>query len=150
MEDIKIIRRKLWNSLDMFCVRKYLIEPLMLYAVALLMMLRQLPSEYRLGIAFVLFCILVLPVLLFCLWRSYSIFQKSGSYCFYRAVLDRPKAGLLRDTMYFTVVLDRKYVVDTHSIFQIRSLFGPELECYVNQTVTVAYNEETGSVVVIG
>lgn len=150
MTDVKGIRKRLWDSLDMFCVRKYLIEAIVLCAIALPMMIRQLPPEFRFGVAMLLFCILVLPVLLFCLWRSYRIFEKPEAYIFCRGILDRPHAGMLRDTMYFTVVLDKKYVVDTHSIFQIRSLFGPEFERYVNQPVTIAYNEETKTVVVIG
>lgn len=41
-------------------------------------------------------------------------------------------------------------MTDTHSIFYARGLVGLLLEDYVNRTVTIAYNEETGMVVVIG
>ena len=38
----------------------------------------------------------------------------------------------------------------TSSIFLARGWLGPLMEDYVNRDVTLAYNEETGQVVVIG
>ena len=44
-----------------------------------------------------------------------------------------------------------KFVADTHSIFSTHGdLTGLGFEDYVNQEVTIAYNEETENVVVIG
>jgi hypothetical protein len=44
-----------------------------------------------------------------------------------------------------------KFTAYTHSIFHThRSSAGLALEDYVNQEVTVGYNDETGEVVVIG
>jgi len=63
--------------------------------------------------------------------------------------------GRLRDSIKFRVVLEDadgyKFVADTHSIFSTHKDFmGLGFEDYVNQEATIAYNEETGYVVVIG
>ena len=54
----------------------------------------------------------------------------------------------------FTVLLrdeEGTVITRTHSIFAYaKSMFGPSMEEYLNETVTVGYNEETGEVVVIG
>ena len=42
------------------------------------------------------------------------------------------------------------FPANTHEIFYTRSIAGLSLEDYVNKTVEVGYNEETGHVVVIG
>ena len=63
--------------------------------------------------------------------------------------------GRFRESIKFRVVLEDaegcKFVADTHSIFSThKDLTGLGFEDYVNQEVTIAYNEETGNVVVIG
>lgn len=63
--------------------------------------------------------------------------------------------GRFRDSIKFRVLLEdadgHKFVADTHSIFSTHKDFsGLGFEDYVNQKVTIAYNEETGNVVVIG
>ena len=97
----------------------------------------------------------VLPILIFCLWRTFRIFQAAESYIFCKTTLSNPMGGRFRDSIKFRVVLEDadgyKFVADTHSIFQTHVGFGGlGFEDYVNQNVTVAYNEETGNVVVIG
>lgn len=87
-------------------------------------------------------------------WRSWKIFQSPGSYVFCRAKLSQPHSGSWHHAMHFTVVLETeakgKFVVNTASIFQTRGWLGPLLEDYVNREVTIAYNEDTETVVVIG
>lgn len=87
--------------------------------------------------------------------RIFNIFRHSESYHFCKTNLCNPKGGSIRDTIKFTVVLEdpdgNKFAADTHSIFHTHtSMFGLALEDYVNRTVTVGYNKETGQVVVIG
>ena len=56
--------------------------------------------------------------------------------------------------MYFTVVIEdaegNRFPANTHDIFYTHSITGLSLEDYVNKTVEVGYNTETGQVVVIG
>lgn len=156
MKDKKELYRTLWQSLDMAWVRKNLIKVLVVTGAALLLAvfpLMNLPKEEMIQVCAATAAMIILPVLLFCLWRTLRIFWKAESYTFNRCKLDRPKGGALRDTMRFTVVVQdregRSYAVDTHSIFATHGMFGPLLEEYVNCTVTIAYNEETETVVVI-
>ena len=84
------------------------------------------------------------------LWR---IFRKAESYRFYEAKLTQPHGTYFR-SMYFTVLLqdeDGTIITRTHSIFGTgKHQRGPLMEDYLNKTVTVAYNEFTEEVVVIG
>ena len=59
-----------------------------------------------------------------------------------------------RDSIRFRVLLEDadgyKFVTETHSIFSThKNLMGLGFEEYVNREATIAYNEETGNVVVI-
>lgn len=157
MKNKREVCSELWDSLDMACVRKYLIKVLVVTGAALLLAvfpLLNLPREEMIQVCAVSAAVIILPVLLFCLWRTFRIFRKAESYTFSRCKLDSPKGGMLRDTIRFTVVVEdregRSCAVDTHSIFVTHGMFGPLLEDYVNRTATIAYNEETGVVVVIG
>ena len=110
-------------------------------------------GELWLGLATMLILLLV-PVNGFWIFRLWKIFRAPENYRFYKTQLNQPKGGRIRDTIRFTVLLEDeegRFVADTHSIFGTHSstLF-PSLEDYVNQTVTIAYNDETGEVVVIG
>lgn len=98
----------------------------------------------------------VLPFLIHGLWVTLRIFRSTDCYTLYRAKLSQPhqcKWG--RGAMYFTIVLEDpadggKFIVNTRPIFASYGFIGPLLEDYINKTVTVAYNEETDVVVVIG
>ena len=159
MTDLKEIKQKLWQSLDMVNVRMWLFVSGVVSAVMILMIL--LMGQDFLDSAeniFELLCPLMItvgPILGFCAVRTFKIFRYPESYTFCKANLCNPKGGSIRDTIRFTVVIEDaqgdKFAADTHSIFTThRGYLGLALEDYVNQTVTVAYNEETGMVVVIG
>lgn len=94
------------------------------------------------------------PLLGFFLWRIFGIFRQAEHYSFCRATLDQPHAGIIRNTMNFSVLLElpdgTRLVRSTHSIFMTHGFMAPRLEDYVNREVTVGYNEETETVVVIG
>lgn len=158
MTDIKQIRRDLWHSLDMAFVKMLLFWTAIVTTVVTVVMLLASGGMDPLERAAVMGTILaigVLPVLVFCAWRTFRTFQAAGSYTFYNATLSSPMGGRFRDSIRFRVVLEDadgyKFVADTHSIFSTHKEFtGLGFEDYVNRTAVIAYNEETGNVVVIG
>ncbi len=105
-------------------------------------------------LALVVGMVVIVPFWCWYGWRSWRIFQEPGSYVFCKATLSQPHSGRLRNEFYFTIVLETeesgRFVANTASIFQAHGWLGPLLEDYVNREVTIAYNEETQQVVVIG
>lgn len=158
MKDIKEIRRELWQSLDMAFVKVMLFCTAVIAAVECLMALLaagDLTAGENAAMLITMLTISVLPLLVFCAWRTFRIFQAAESYIFCTAKLSNPMGGRLRDSIKFRVVLEDadgcKFVADTHSIFQTHVGFGGlGFEDYVNRNVIIAYNEETACVVVIG
>lgn len=157
MTDVKQIRRKLWESLDMVCVRLWLFYAAVIAAVECLMVFLAPGYTYqpeKTGVLILLLGVSVAPILAFCMWRIWQIYRCCGSYFFCRTVFSSPKGGSLRDTIRFTLVLEDpegyKFVAQTHSIFDTHGNSRLAFENYVNQTLEVAYNEETDTVVVIG
>lgn len=96
----------------------------------------------------------VVAITAFHLWLVIRICRKPDSYIFCSAVLNQPHRSDWRKAMYFTVVIEdaegNRFPANTHAIFFTYSLTGLLLEDYVNKTVEVGYNMETGHVVVIG
>ena len=87
-------------------------------------------------------------------WRYFRVFRKISRYTFHKAVLAQPHTSRFVHAFHFTVTLENTeqgaVCTKTSSIFLARGWLGPFLEDYVNREVTLAYNEETGRVVVIG
>ena len=152
MNDIKEIRRQLWISLDMAWVRFYFWLMVAVGAVFALFGGNRFPDNP--GIVPAMLIIVVVPVMIFLACRTYAIFEKAEKYCFCKTRLDTPFGGGLRGSIAYRVTvtdgegLQRR--VDTRAIFHTGSVIGANIEEYTNRTVTVAYNPETGSVVVIG
>lgn len=96
----------------------------------------------------------VVAITAFHLWLVIRICRKPDSYIFCSAVLNQPHRSDWINAMYFTVVIEdaegNRFPANTHHIFFTHSLTGLLLEDYVNKTVEVGYNMETGHVVVIG
>ena len=158
MKDVKQIRRTLWHSLDMAFVKMLLfwvvIANVFVFAILFFASMGMEPWERWSGIIMML-AVTILPFLIFCTWRTLRIFRAAESYTFCTAKLSNPMGGRFRDSIKFRVVLQDadgyKFVADTHSIFGThKDLMGLGFEDYVNQEVTIAYNEETACVVVIG
>lgn len=154
--DKKAIQRELWQSQDMAYLRRLLLTDLIGYAViAGFMLLTDDSASGSVMVATVLAtgAFAVLPVLVFCLWRTVKIFRRPESYIFRDVRFDQPKAGRMRDTIRFRVGVElsngKMIYAKTHSIFQTHG-FGFLMEDYVNSIVCVAYNEETKTLVVIG
>lgn len=97
--------------------------------------------------------ILFVPFGIYCAWRMFRIFRKAESYIFCRTVLGQPHYSHLFGMMYFIVVIEdlegRKFPAQTTAVFRPGGYIPPLVEEYVNKSVTVGYNEETGMVVVI-
>lgn len=155
----KEIREKLKNSLDMVSVRLYLFIAGMvglIEGVFVLLFAARPPFGPSRWLVFgFMVLISVVPILVFCAWRTIQIFRCPESYHFCKTKLSNPKGGRIRDTIRFLVLLEDaegyKFTAYTHSIFHThRGSAGLALEDYVNREVTVGYNEETGQVVVIG
>lgn len=158
MKDVKEIRQALWQSLDMVFVKMLLFWAMIangiIFAVLFFTSMGMDPSE-RWTVIMTMMAVCLLPFLILCLWRTVQTFRQAESYTFCKAKLSNPMGGRFRDSIKFRVLLEDadgyQFVADTHSIFQTHVGFGGfALEDYVNQEVTVAYNEETGNVVVIG
>ena len=158
MKDIQEIRRDLWHSLDMAFVKVFLfwamVVNVILFAVLFFTSMGMDPAE-RCTVILTMMAVCLLPFLILCLWRTVQTFRKAESYIFCTATLSNPMGGRFRESIKFRVVLEDaegcKFVADTHSIFSThKDLTGLGFEDYVNQEVTIAYNEETGNVVVIG
>lgn len=149
------IRRTLWESLDLYCVRHDV--TLVLIVVPVVMGLYGLLSGSHEGwtAVLVLSAILLLPFLIWFLWELCRVYRKPDAYILCKAKLTQPHSITWgHGIMYFTVVLEHpelgQCIVNTRPIFQTRGWLNPRLEDYLNKTVTIAYNEETETVVVIG
>ena len=150
------IRQKLWESLDMHCLRWELTFSVVVVAIALAIpgvMGGFRDPSYWLMVA-VVAGLTLLPLFGYALWLYCRIFREAESYRFYSAKLTMPHGSkFVRGGLYFTVVLEDsdggKYVVNTRSIFAPNGLAPLHLEDYLNKTVTIAYNEETEMVLVL-
>lgn len=150
MNDASVTKNRLWHSLEMHCLRRDLI--MMLIAMGLFMLFTCGEGFWR--ISLILDCVFFGPFVVFYLWRGFQIFRKPESYTFYKTTLSRFHQKFPLKTMYFTVVLEdpdgSKRIENTHAIFASYGIMEPLVESYVNSTVTIGLNEETGMVVVIG
>lgn len=150
-------RRKLRQSMEMALLTKHIIlysaASLVGFVMAILSSGMPRQPEMWIGMGIIL-AILLGPLLGFYLWRILRIFRQAEHYSFCRTTLDRPHSGIMRNTMNFSVLIrlpdGTQRMRSTHSIFYAYGFTGPLMEDYINKTVTVGYNEETETVVVIG
>ena len=86
-------------------------------------------------------------------WRYFRMFRQPEYYTFHKVILSQPHANKFH-AFYFEVELNPEegnpITAKTSSIFLARGWLGPLMEDYVNREVTLAYNEATHRVVVIG
>ena len=93
------------------------------------------------------------PFALFYLVRILLIFRKAESYVFQRCTLTQPHSIPFLRSMAFHVVFPfsgKNLSLETRAIFASYGMMEPRMENYNNKTVTIAYNPQTGRVVVIG
>ena len=145
------IKEKLKCSLEIAHIRSALVVASVLVAAYVGIM-----TLFWGNIAFtVILCgVILFPMWVAYNWRYYRVFRKVHRYTFYKAILAQPHTSRFVHAFHFTVVLENTekgtISTKTSSIFLARGWLGPFLEDYVNREVTLAYNEETGQVVVIG
>lgn len=153
--DKKEITQQLKQSLDVSSIRAWavLYNIIVLFAVLMVGLSRGFARNEFWPVITTTLVIMLLPANLFFLIRVFNIYRCPEYYKFYKTELTQPRGGRMRDTIRFRVLLEDaegRFVVDTHSIFLTHGFPGPLLEDYVNQTVTIAYNDLTEEVVVIG
>lgn len=142
-------RQKLLHSLDMVFFRRQFILCGVFALIAILVpFLSGTPDMGILPIC------MVLPLLAFYLYRIWQIFREQERYIFRKVKLEEPHHNFWTKTMYFTVTFEdprgQRISRDTRAIFYVQSITEPLMEDYVNQTVTIAYNPLTDTLVVIG
>ena len=150
------IMEKLHDSLDMRCIRRRALLgwPGLALAVLAVAGLRggAVGDEWPVVVAVCL--VFGLGFLVWWLYRRWKICRCPEGYTFHQVVLDQPHWGDRRDGVYFTVTVEKSdgstVAVDTRDIFVNNTVFGPRPEDYINKTITIAYNEKTKMVVVIG
>ena len=149
--DEREIKEKLKCSLEIAHIRSALVVASVLVAAYVGIM-----TLFWGDIAFtVILCgVILFPIWLAYSWRYFRVFRKISRYTFHKALLAQPHTSRFVHAFHFTVVLENTekgtISTKTSSIFLARGWLGPFLEDYVNREVTLAYNEETGQVVVIG
>lgn len=147
-------QHRLWHSLEMGDVKRNILITLIVMPLIGVIAAARIHDTEGKWLMAGLVAVFMLPYLLFYLIRMFSILNQAEKYIFCQAELTKPHASLNHDLFYFSVVLKdengKEFMADTHAIFGSRSIFGLQMEDYVNQTVTVAHNPATGMVVVIG
>ncbi len=154
MTEKAVIRDRLWHSVEMNHYKTVLIIYTLFIPLFCVYGALRNRSDHAWLISFVIVGIIMVPVYLFHAWRIFQIFRSPEEYIFCRCKLSQFHYHYFLKANSFTVVLDvpgaGKQVTETRAIFQTHGLVGPLTEDYVNREVTVAYNQDTGMVVVIG
>ena len=156
--DKKQIRQRLWDSLEVQTLWARTVIIVIFFGILYVIMALRGSTEglFRPWLVAAVICgIVTAPWLVFALIRTARIFRRPDQYVFCRTTLATPHGGPLRDTIYYTALVTdpdtgEKFFVDTHAIFFARGIVQPLMEDYTNATVTIAWNRETGMVVVIG
>ncbi len=147
MDESKI-RKRLWNSVDARFQRGMLMAAVgsLAFFGAIMAVLWQItPDTARLMV--VMGCAAVLPLFLWRLWTLIRIFRHIEQYTLFRTKLSAPRGN--QKAAAFPVAVPGGGQCWTDRIFYIRNL-QPRLSDWLDQTVTVAWNRETGRVIVIG
>ena len=155
------IREKLKHSLEVSTIRLWVkIELGMVLLVCGLHFLSALlnrynnPDESFWMIYGIVAVIVLIPMFAVHAWELRRIYRKYEACRFYETKLTQPHSNHMLRSFSFTVLLrdeEGTVITRTHSIFGMSKYqWGPIMEDYLNKTVTVAYNEETEEVVVIG
>ena len=150
-ENIRMIRR----SLDMTVYKRMLIAIGIATGLGLLyglgMARNEGPEVFWLFLVFA--AMFVTPTAGIWGYRMWKLFRVPEEYFFTQAKLSTFHQKMWYRAMYFTVVIDHPeegtLAVNTNPIFHPTGWEQPLLEDYLNRTVTVGYNRETGMAVVI-
>ena len=148
--------RKIKQSLDVKVYRRMLIAIGIGVGVGTLyawVRMRELEFVYF-GIFLGVMALFIGPMAGIWAYRMWKLFREPEEYWFTQVKLTTFHQKMwTRGMMYFTVVIDHPeegtMAVNTNPIFAAYGWEQPLLEDYLNKTVTVGYNSQTGSVVVI-
>lgn len=146
--ELREIKKKLWNSVDAQFHRRTLTVcagVLAFFWAILALLWRITPGTAVLmaGMANVV----VIPLLMWRSWKLISIFRHAEQYLFFRTTLSAPKGN--RKAVAFPITVPGGAQCWTDKIFYIRNI-QPLLSEWLDKTATVAWNRETGRVIVIG
>lgn len=151
------ILNKLKTSVEAAAIRKWIAAYLLLLPLCCLvhyLTTRNLPTLIPPLIFYpVVGLSALIPLLAVQLLRLWRIFRRVESYRFYRVEMTELHGKWKNHGYYFTVELavpGGTLRVKTHPIFQTWGPINPLVKDYVNLRATIAYNEETHCVVVIG
>ena len=139
--ELQEIKKQLWNSVDRKYHGRILFACTMLLSVAAALCWLLIHEFTWVVLVVGAFLLLVL------LWKLLRIFNKASHYTVFRTTLSGPKGD--RKAVAFPVKAPDGTKYWTDRIFYIRNI-NPLLSDYLDQTVTVAWNRETGRVIVIG
>lgn len=146
--DKKIIRRRLWDSLEMHHYKMNLVMITVAFAIMFFPFLGSYPEGC------VMTLLIFLPFYGFYIHRIFQIFRSTEDYVFTRCKLEKFHVSPWWRTACFSVRLEIPEVGivndETASIFATHGIVAPVLEDYVNRKVLVGYNRATGRIVVIG
>ena len=151
-ENIRMVKQ----SLDMMVYKRMLIAVGIGTGLGLLyglgMALNEDPELFRLFL--IIGAIFVIPTAGIWVWRMWKLFRELEEYFFTKATLTSFHQSWWSRGICFTVVIDHPeegtVAVSTNPIFRPTGWEQPLLQDYMNKTVTIGYNRETGMVVVIG
>lgn len=144
------IRKQLRRSLDVSTIR----FELLIFVVPWLI-LATLALIVGDGIEMVvLLTVMFAPAVVYELIRLLRIFREPEEYVLCKAQLEKPRhQPLSRGVFTFCAVIDTEqigqFLVVTNPIFVSHGFGAPLMEDYLGKTVTIAWNRETGMVVVI-
>lgn len=146
--DQKAVISRLKDSLELHTIKRDLLIYLVFFG---LMYLLSVSDDSG---AATLMLLILIPILIFYIWRIICIFRDPEGYIFAECELTQPHCNTFLRSYYFTVRVElpngQTSHVDTHAIFATHGIFEPIMKDYVNSTVTIAYNPATDMVVVIG
>lgn len=148
------IRRQLRNSVEMSWIRFQLLLWVSCWIGCLIVCV--IGTRNHRALLPVMLCfvsVLYTPALLFWTVRLVKLFRAPGEYVFCPAELMEPHRVFPGRSYRLMGVIeterDGRFAVETHAIFRSGGMWL-RLEDHLGKTVTLAWNRETGTVVVIG
>ena len=153
--ELSEIRTRLTESLDVAQIRFGLWFLLVIYGALLAIFAIGPDRATAVPVMAVLMGLIIDPAVVYELIQLGRIYREPEEYIFCKAELCQPRhAPWTRGCFTFCAVIETeregRFLVETQPIFLSHGFGGPLMEDYVGKTVTLAWNRETETVVVIG
>ena len=146
--ELQETKRQLWNSIDakFHCKTMTVCAGMLVFLSVILALLWMMSPDTAI---FMLLagCFVLLPLLLWRTWKLIRIISHADQYVFFRAKLGAPKGN--HKVVSLSVNLPNGKRAMTDRIYYLRK-FQPRLSDWLDKTATVAWNQVTGVVIVIG